>query len=156
MVDSVLIVDDSLTVRMDLKEAFEDVGFQTVVCATVAAARQALADAAARVVVLDVLLPDGNGVDLLREIRASADTSSVVVLMLSTEAEVTHRLQGLRTGADEYVGKPYDIHYVVARARELLRARRAQLETGSPSTILVIDDSVTFREALRQALEGAG
>ena len=156
MVDSVLIVDDSLTVRMDLKEAFEDVGFQTVVCATVAAARQALAHAAVRVVVLDVLLPDGNGVDLLREIRASADTSSVVVLMLSTEAEVTHRLHGLRTGADEYVGKPYDIHYVVARARQLLRASRVELGTGSPATILVIDDSVTFRETLREVLEGAG
>ena len=156
MVDSVLIVDDSLTVRMDLKEAFEDVGFQAVVCATVAAARQALAHTAVRVVVLDVLLPDGNGVDLLREIRASADTSSVVVLMLSTEAEVTHRLHGLRTGADEYVGKPYDIHYVVARARQLLRAGRVELGTGSPATILVIDDSVTFRETLREVLEGAG
>jgi DNA-binding response OmpR family regulator len=156
MVDSVLIVDDSLTVRMDLKEAFEDVGFQTVVCATVAAARQALVHGAVRVVVLDVLLPDGNGVDLLREIRASADTSSVVVLMLSTEAEVTHRLHGLRTGADEYVGKPYDIHYVVARARQLLRASRVELGTGSPATILVIDDSVTFRETLREVLEGAG
>ncbi len=156
MVDSVLIVDDSLTVRMDLKEAFEDVGFQTVVCATVAAARQALAHTLVRVAVLDVLLPDGNGVDLLREIRASADTSSVVVLMLSTEAEVAHRLHGLRTGADEYVGKPYDIHYVVARARQLLRASRVEPGTGSPATILVIDDSVTFRETLREVLEGAG
>jgi two-component system NtrC family sensor kinase len=156
MVDTVLIVDDSLTVRMDLKEAFEDAGFQTVVCASVAAARQALANTAARVAVLDVLLPDGNGVDLLMELRASPDTSAVVVLMLSTEAEVTHRLRGLRSGADEYVGKPYDIHYVVARARELLRARRTDRGTETNSNILVIDDSVTFRESLRQVLEGAG
>jgi DNA-binding response OmpR family regulator len=156
LVDTVLIVDDSLTVRMDLKEAFEEAGFQTIICASAAAARQALADAAVCIAVLDVLLPDGNGVDLLTELRASADTSGIVVLMLSTEAEVTDRLRGLRTGADEYVGKPYDIHYVVARARELLRAKRAERETGSPSTILVIDDGVTFREALRQALEEAG
>jgi two-component system NtrC family sensor kinase len=156
MVDTVLIVDDSLTVRMDLKEAFEDAGFQTIICASASVARQAFADATVRVAVLDVLLPDGDGVDLLMELRASADTSGIVVLMLSSEAEVTHRLRGLRTGADEYVGKPYDIHYVVARARELLRAKRAELGTGSASTILVIDDSVTFREALRQALEGAG
>ena len=156
VVDTVLIVDDSLTVRMDLKGAFEDAGFQTIVCASAAAARQAFADAAVCIAVLDVLLPDGNGVELLMELRASANTSGIVVLMLSTEAEVTHRLRGLRTGADEYVGKPYDIHYVVARARELLRAKRAEPETGSPSTILVIDDSVTFRESLRQALEEAG
>ena len=154
LVDTVLIVDDSLTVRMDLKEAFEDAGFRTIVCASAAAARQAFADAAVCIAVLDVLLPDGNGVELLTELRASADTSGIVVLMLSTESEVTHRLRGLQTGADEYVGKPYDIHYVVARARELLRAKRA--ETGSPSAILVIDDSVTFREALSEALEEAG
>jgi DNA-binding response OmpR family regulator len=141
---------------MDLKEAFEDVGFQAVVCATAAAARQVLADTTVQVVVLDVLLPDGNGVDLLREIRSSADASSVVVLMLSTEAEVTHRLRGLRTGADEYVGKPYDLHYVVARARELLRARRLEPGAECPATILVIDDSVTFRETLREVLEEVG
>src|SRR6202034_2357657 len=98
LVDTVLIVDDSLTVRMDLKEAFEDAGFQTIVCASAAAARQAFADAATCIAVLDVLLPDGNGVELLTELRASANTSGVVVLMLSTEAEVTDRLRGLRTG----------------------------------------------------------
>jgi two-component system, NtrC family, sensor kinase len=155
LVDTVLIVDDSLTVRMDLKEAFEEAEFQTIICASAAAAREAFANAAVCIAVLDVLLPDGNGVDLLMELRASADTSGIVVLMLSTEAEVTHRLRGLRTGADEYIGKPYDVHYVVAKARELLRAKRAE-ETGSPSTILLVDDSVTFREALRQALEEAG
>jgi DNA-binding response OmpR family regulator len=156
MNDTVLIVDDSLTVRMDLKEAFEDAGFQTILCASAAAARQSFADTSVCLVVLDVLLPDGNGVDLLKELRASADTSSVVVLMLSTETEVTDRLRGLHTGADEYVGKPYDIHYVVARARELLRARRTLFGTKSPLTILVIDDSITFRESVRQTLEDAG
>jgi len=156
ILDTVLIVDDSLTVRMDLKEAFEDAGFQTIICASAAAARQAFADASVHVAILDVLLPDGNGVDLLIELRASADTSGIVVLMLSTEAEVTHRLHGLRTGADEYVGKPYDVHYVVARSRQLLRAKRTELGMEISSTILVIDDSVTFRESLRQALESAG
>src|ERR1700722_4570023 len=120
MTDTVAIVDDSLTVRMDLKEAFEDAGFQTILCASAAAARQAFADATVCLVVLDVLLPDGNGVDLLEELRGSADTVSVVVLMLSTESEVKDRLRGLHTGADEYVGKPYDSHHVVARAHELL------------------------------------
>jgi PAS domain S-box-containing protein len=153
--DTVLIVDDSLTVRMDLQEAFENAGFRTVACATAAAAREALTDAAAHVVVLDVLLPDGDGVELLKEIRASVATSSSVVLLLSTEAEVKDRVRGLRTGADEYVGKPYDARYVVGKARELLRAKRTGAVAGR-STVLIIDDSVTFRESLRQALEEAG
>jgi DNA-binding response OmpR family regulator len=74
--------------------------------------------------------------------------------MLSSEAEVKDRVRGLQTGADEYVGKPYDTGYLVARVRELLQSRQRS-EAGGP-TILVIDDSVTFREELRTAFESAG
>ena len=155
MTDTVLVVDDSLTVRMDLQEAFAAAGFQALACASAAEAREALSRSRVGVVVLDVLLPDADGIDLLREIRASAEGASCVVLLLSTEAEVKDRLRGLRTGADEYVGKPYDVTYVVAKARELLRDRRAA-GARDEAKILVIDDSATFREALRDALEAAG
>ena len=155
MTDTVLIVDDSLTVRMDLQEAFDNAGFESRACGTAAAAREAFVAEPADVIVLDVLLPDGDGVELLRELRASPTLSGAVVMMLSTEAEVKDRVRGLSTGADEYVGKPYDTHYVVAKARELLRARREANGNGR-SKILVIDDSITFREALRQVLDESG
>lgn len=155
MSDTVLIVDDSLTVRMDLAEAFGAAGFRPVLCATIAEARQALTNESVRVVVLDVLLPDGDGIELLKEIRASDSASATTVMMLSTEAEIKDRIRGLQTGADEYVGKPYDTKYVVSRARELLRLRRADT-TDERFTILVIDDSKTFREELRQAFETTG
>ena len=153
--DTVLIVDDSLTVRMDLQEAFEEAGFHVLACATVAEARRHLDRGAPHVVVLDVLLPDGDGVELLRELRAQPAGADAVVMMLSSEAEVQDRLRGLRTGADEYVGKPYERQHVGAKARELLRERRAA-RGAVPATILIIDDSVTFRAALRDALEQAG
>ncbi|MCI0622080.1 MAG: response regulator [Acidobacteria bacterium] len=155
MSDTVLIVDDSLTVRMDLTEAFEAAGFRPLPCATAAEARRALNGGPVGVVVLDVLLPDADGVDFLREIRASASASATAILMLSTEAEVKDRVRGLQTGADEYIGKPYDASYVVAKARELLRSRHAG-EAGGRQTILIIDDSVTFREEMRQAFESTG
>jgi DNA-binding response OmpR family regulator len=152
MSKTVLIVDDSLTVRMDLAEAFQEAEFRTVLCSTAAEARSALLQSDSDVVVLDVLLPDGDGIDLLREIRASP-RSETVVLMLSTEAEVRDRIRGLRTGADEYVGKPYDTGYVVTKAQELLRER--QPAAPSATTVVVIDDNVTFREELRAVLEEA-
>ena len=71
-------------------------------------------------VILDVLLPDGDGVQLLEEIRATPSTEKMAVMLLSTEAEIRDRIRGLKTGADDYVGKPYDAGYVVARARELM------------------------------------
>ena len=155
MSDTVVIVDDSLTVRMDLQEAFEAAGFQTLTCVTAAAARAVFASMPMDVVVLDVLLPDGDGVELLKELRASPATVATVVLMLSSEAEVADRIRGLTTGADEYVGKPYDAQYVISRTRELLRRRRGEGDAAR-AMVLVIDDSVTFRDVMRQALESAG
>ncbi|HXX68966.1 MAG TPA: response regulator [Polyangiaceae bacterium] len=155
MNDLVLIVDDSLTVRMDLAEAFETAGFQPHSCSTIAEARKALAHDRIALIVLDVLLPDGDGLELLREIRTRQAGALPAVVLLSTEAEVKDRILGLQTGADEYVGKPYDAGYVVARARELVR-RDTALEPREGETILVIDDSATFREELRGGFEAAG
>jgi two-component system, NtrC family, sensor kinase len=151
---SVLVVDDSLTIRMDLTEALIGAGLNAVACSTVAEARGALAQEQFPLIILDVLLPDGDGVELLKEIRGTPCHKGTAVMLLSTEAEVRDRVRGLTTGADEYIGKPYDTSYVVARARELLR--RGQPVTAPPQkTILVIDDSATFREELRHALEVA-
>jgi DNA-binding response OmpR family regulator len=154
MNQNVLIVDDSLTVRMDLAEAFEAAGFSPLLCATAADAREVLSRVPVSVIILDVLLPDADGVDLLQEIRQSPSGRSAVVVMLSSEAEVRNRIRGLQTGADEYVGKPYDIAYLLGKVQELLHARQGAAASGT--TILVIDDSATFREELRTAFEFAG
>jgi DNA-binding response OmpR family regulator len=153
MANTVLIVDDSLTVRMNLHEAFEEGGFRTVLCASGADALRAFDAELFDVALFDVLLPDADGVELLRELRARPRHAGVVALLLSSEAEVSDRLRGLRHGADDYVGKPYDAHAVVARSRELLQ-RGA--DPPAQRSVLVIDDSVTFREQLRQLLTDAG
>src|SRR6478752_3814292 len=145
-----LIVDDSLTVRMDLADAFRAAGLETVLAASAEEMRAVLARESVALVILDVVLPDADGIELLREIRAMSDTSPPI-LLLSTEAEVADRIRGLETGADDYVGKPYDTGYVIARARTLLQA----VQGPSRGTILVVDDSTTFREELRQSLEAS-
>jgi two-component system NtrC family sensor kinase len=153
---NVLIVDDSLTVRMDLGEAFELTGFETTLCSTVAEARKALSTGSFSLIILDVLLPDGDGIDLLQEIRQTPASAGTLVMLLSSEAEVRDRTRGLKTGADEYVGKPYDQSYVIARALELVRKREPGSNAARSTTVLVIDDSPTFREALKSALESSG
>ncbi|MBN9519077.1 response regulator [bacterium] len=156
MSPSVLIVDDSLTVRMDLEEAFAEAGFASVLCPDLAAARRALAAGPVDLAVLDVLLPDGDGIDLLGEIRAHPATAPLPVLLLSTEADVRDRVRGLVGGADGYLGKPYDRRHVIDRARDLVRRRAAPAAPRPVPLILVIEDSTTFREELRAALEESG
>ena len=93
MTATVLIVDDSLTIRMNLMELLSDAKLPAVACSTVAEARQALANGTFSLVILDVLLPDGDGVEFLAELRDLPGTPSPVVLMLSTEAELRDRVR---------------------------------------------------------------
>jgi len=147
---TILIVDDSLTVRMDLAEALDGAGFQTILCATVAEARIALRSHPIALAILDIQLPDGDGIDLLVQIRKDFTLGELPVLMLSTEAEVRDRIRGLRGGANDFVGKPYDTYHVIARVRQLI---------GAPPVhdlVLIIDDSSTFRGELSDALVTAG
>ncbi len=152
----ILIVDDSLTVRMDLGEAFESAGFLTTLCSTLAETRSVLSTDSFDLIILDVLLPDGDGIEVLRDIRTTAPSAGTPVMLLSSEAEVRDRVRGLTTGADDYIGKPYDQSYVVARARELLRGKEPLNESQKSKTVLVIDDSPTFREELKSVLESSG
>jgi two-component system, NtrC family, sensor kinase len=152
---AVLIIDDSLTVRMDLGEALQAAGLPSTCSPTLSEARKALATGVFALVILDVLLPDGDGIDFLQEIRTSSATAKTPVMLLSSESEVSDRVLGLKTGADEYVGKPYDLSYVVARSLELMRTAEKS-EEGRSTTILLIDDSPTFREELKSAFESYG
>ena len=151
----ILVVDDSLTVRADLMDAFAAEGLQSVGCATLGQAREVLSSQPVSLVVLDLLLPDGDGVDLLAEIRTAPRAAPMPVLMLSSEAEVRDRIRGLALGSSDYVGKPYDRTHVVARVRQLL-AVGSPVASPSRTTVLVIDDSLTFREELGRRLRAAG
>lgn len=157
MTKTTLIVDDSLTVRADLMDAFAASGLPNIGCASLAEARHVLATQTIGLIILDVVLPDGDGVDFLREIRATPSGAQLPVLMLSSEAEVRDRIRGLVTGSNDYVGKPYELEYVVTRARELLGhsiGNGSRLPTKT--RVLVIDDSLTFRERLGELLSAQG
>ena len=121
---TILIVDDSLTVRMELAEALDRAGFHTIQCATIADARIALRSHPIALAILDIQLPDGDGIDLLVQIRKDFTLGVLPVLLLSTEAEVRDRIRGLRGGANDFVGKPYDTYHVIARVGQLVSHRR--------------------------------
>jgi len=152
----VLIVDDSMTVRMHLQELFERSGFHPVAVPSLAAARTSLADGVYDLVVLDILLADGSGLDLLQELRADSATLDTPIMLLSTESDVADRVRGVHLGASEFVGKPYDPAHVASRAFALVRGRLTREAGDDRRTILVIDDSVAVRDAIRVQLEQAG
>jgi PAS domain S-box-containing protein len=151
----VLVVDDSLTIRMDIQGALADSGFEVGPCRDLAQARAAIERRVPALLVLDVVLPDGEGLAFLRELRSDDRTARVPVMLLSGEAEVADRIRGMSAGADEYVGKPYDRAHLVARAHALARRATPARKRATPR-VLVIDDSATFRAVMREKLERAG
>jgi DNA-binding response OmpR family regulator len=157
----VLIVDDSATVRADMRGVLSSAGFGTTLCESLAAARKALSENEFDLIILDMLLPDGEGVDLLEELRRVPRTSHLPVLMLSTEAAVLQRLKGLSHGANDYVGKPYDSAYVVRRAHELTQVPEADgtprlVSAGRRRRVLVVDGRIDFRHRAGDALRKDG
>jgi DNA-binding response OmpR family regulator len=143
----VLVVDDCLTVRMDLRGALSAAGFEVTLCDTKRAAITMLEQCQFAAVLLDVVLPDGDGISILSEIRNHERTAHLPVILLSNEAKVRDRVRGLSMGADEYVGKPYDVGYLIRRLRALCQrdalGATSNLATGG-HRILAVDDSPTF------------
>src|SRR5947199_364442 len=80
---------------------------------TSAEARVALRSQPVAVAILDIQLPDGDGIDLLAQIRRDPTLGELPVLLLSTEAEVKDRIRGIRGGANDFIGKPYDTYHVI-------------------------------------------
>lgn len=123
----VLIVEDERAIAESLAFALRRDGFEVYSAATLAAATQLLKEREAELVVLDLMLPDGSGFDLLAAIRASGQRLPVIIL--SSRDEEADRVAGLEGGADDYVVKPFSPREIVARVRAVLR--RVRPLTGS-------------------------
>lgn len=122
-----LLIDDDQELCELLASWLSQEGFQVRACHTGISARQALAENAPAAVVLDVMLPDGSGLELLKQLRQ--DHPELPVLMLSGRGEPLDRILGLELGADDYLAKPCDPRELTARLRAVLR--RSQPSTGS-------------------------
>ena len=117
----VLIVEDERKVGEFIERALVEQSHTTRLVGTCADARGALAEAPFDAVILDLGLPDGDGLDLLRDWRASC--VNVPVLILSARDAITDRIRGLDIGADDYLPKPFSLEEMLARVRSLLRRR---------------------------------
>ncbi len=115
----VLLVDDHADLRALVSRALELDGHVVAACKNAADARRALADAPVEVMVLDIALPDGNGVELCRALRRAGETAPI--LLLTAQQDVGTRVAGLDAGADDFLGKPFAIAELRARVRALAR-----------------------------------
>ena len=167
---TILLIEDEEAISEPLAAALAREGFDTLVAGTAARGLELFATRTPDLVLLDVMLPDGDGREVLRRIR---ETSRTPVVMLTARSEEMDRVLGLELGADDYVTKPFSAAELAARVRAVLRragesppAAASVLEAGDIRMDLdthavtragePLDLTVKEFELLRVLLENAG
>jgi DNA-binding response OmpR family regulator len=135
----VLLVDDDTAVRRSVAEGLELEGFEVVPASGGRAALAAVESIAPAIVVLDLAMPDLDGLEVLRRMRDAG--LDVPVCILSARDEVDDRVRGLEAGADDYVVKPFALEEVAARLHALLRRRPVPAAGPLEAGDLVVDPS---------------
>lgn len=126
---TVLIVEDELRIRQFLRVAFESEGCKVFEAATLASGLAAAGDCRPSLIVLDLGLPDGDGLDFIHTLRSWSD---VPILVLSARHLETDKVAALDAGADDYLAKPFGIAELLARLRALRRRRDNRSEDDNP------------------------
>lgn len=133
----ILVVEDDAVLADGLQVGLRLSGFTPDKVGTLEDARAALATTDYGAVVLDLMLPDGSGLDLLAEMRRTGQT--VPVLLLTARDGVLDRVAGLDAGADDYLGKPFDLDELAARLRALSRRAEGRANAQISVNGLLID-----------------
>jgi two-component system, OmpR family, response regulator len=115
----ILVADDDPEIRKLLARYIESQGFRVALAANCAELRERLATGQIDLIVLDVMLPDGSGLEVCRDLRA--ERSSIPIILLTALKEDVDRIVGLEIGADDYLGKPFNPRELIARVRAVLR-----------------------------------
>lgn len=162
---SLLLVEDEREFSEGVRELFAGSGVEVRAARSLGAGRAALAERVPDVLLLDLRLPDGDGLDLVREVRADARLSGASVLILTAVGEVASKVRGLEMGADDYLVKPVSAVELRARVRNQLQAKRGRdevLARFSEASSRAILDGLTglynrghLDEALPKFVDGA-
>jgi two-component system KDP operon response regulator KdpE len=125
----ILLVEDEAQIRRFVRSALEEEGHRVLESGTMAQGMAQIREAKPQFTILDLGLPDGDGIDFIRELRTQ---SELPVLVLSARSAENEKIRALDAGADDYLTKPFSIGELLARVRALLRRNRS--DSASPET----------------------
>jgi two-component system phosphate regulon response regulator OmpR len=143
-----LIVDDDAKLRSLLGKYLSDQGFLIKSVGGAEQARHALAQASFDLIVLDVMMPGESGVQFAQKIRQDSARKTLPILMLTALGDVEHRIEGLESGADDYLPKPFEPRELVLRISKLLDRSRSS-SAVEPKKEVFSFGGLTYRLDLR-------
>ena len=136
----ILIVEDDVEISSAVREGLDDAGYYTLVCRDGERALRLIKSGDYSLILLDLMLPSMDGLTICRHVREARINTPI--LMLTARDDVADRVQGLESGADDYLGKPFEFDELLARVRALIRRDKT-----IKSAQLRIDDLVVDTQA---------
>jgi len=144
MPKNILLIEDEQNVAAFIKKGLDELGFDVVVAYNGGIGLELLGQKQIDLIILDLILPDGHGVDICKKIR-DLGYDGIPILMLSALGTTENIVDGLASGADDYLKKPFKFKELVARIRAL--SRRINQNTANALPVLKIADLTMDREA---------
>lgn len=123
---NILMVEDDSTIAFGVKYALEQEGFNIDICKDLESARNSVKEKEYKIILLDVMLPDGNGYDFCREIRENND---IPIIFLTACDEEVNIVMGLDIGGDDYMTKPFRVRELISRIKAVLRRKGTYSES---------------------------
>lgn len=133
MKGQILVVEDQPATSDLIGEVLREEGYEVKVVETLAKARQDISRALPELMILDRNLPDGDGLELCRQLRADERTAQIPLIILTAKKAVEEKVSGLKGGADDYLAKPFNTEELLARVEALLR-RSGRMEEPATQT----------------------
>jgi two-component system OmpR family response regulator len=149
----ILVADDDAEIRKLLGRYIEGQAFRVLFASNRRELRDRIATNHIDLIVLDVMLPDGSGLDACRDLRAEGNT--IPIILLTALKEDVDRILGLEMGADDYLGKPFNPRELVARIRAVLR-RRSESISRTPNSRTYQFEGFVADPQLRSVVDGQG
>lgn len=128
MASRILIIEDQPDIRKTIDYNLSKESFEVFQAASIAEGEQAIQQHKPDLVILDLMLPDGSGLTLCRDIKSDPATKNTLVILLTAKADELDRVIGFELGADDYVTKPFSVRELILRVKAILK-RRASVET---------------------------
>jgi len=121
MANCVLIIEDEPDIRKTIDYNLSKESFKVVQAESIAQGEKALAANKIDVIILDLMLPDGSGLTLCRDIKSDAKTKHIPIIILTAKTEEVDRVVGFELGADDYVTKPFSVRELILRVKAILK-----------------------------------
>ena len=129
MSNKVLVIEDEPDIRKTLEYNLTREGFEVYGCGSIKEAKKLIENPNFSIILLDLMLPDGSGLDLCREVKSDSTTQDIPIIILTAKDDEVDKVVGFELGADDYVTKPFSVRELILRVKAILKRNNKTAST---------------------------